>query len=322
MYGPKKGVDLYMHRRMVLAVTIAVFVIGFLLNTNNTLAIEGKFDSRLKQKVEKAIEGLENKKGNIQRIAKNDLINWGDDSVQPLIAIVKDWRDQPADLRVVCVDILGRIKDKRAVPVIIGVMHERKMTMRYNAARALGSIGDKKAIPALIKLLGDNEWQVRFYAAEAIGKIGDKSAAKPLANILLTDSSEKVRLMAIESLDKIGGRIEYKAVLEAFSDKSPRVRSYAVELSSSWIIEDAVPAISEMLMNDRSSKVRASCAYVLGANANYEVTSALISALSDDYKNVRICARDSLEKISGQNYGQDERAWTNWFALNKDKAKE
>ncbi len=67
MYGPKKGVDLYMHRRMVLAVTIAVFVIGFLLNTNNTLAIEGKFDSRLKQKVEKAIEGLENKKGNIQR---------------------------------------------------------------------------------------------------------------------------------------------------------------------------------------------------------------------------------------------------------------
>ncbi len=309
-----------MRKGIVLIIVIAVLATGLLLSTDCAIATDKKFDHRFKQKIEKAILSLENKKGNIKRIAKNNLMNWGADSVEPLVAIVKDWKNQPANLRVVCVDILGRIKDKRAVPVIVSVSNERKMTMRYNAARALGNIGDKKAIPALIKLLGDNEWQVRFYSAQAIGKIGDKSAAKPLANILLTDSSEKVRFMAIESLDKIDGRAEYKAVLEVFSDKSPRIRSYAVELSSNWMIKDATPEISNMLNSDRSSQVRASCAYVLGTDGNDTAIPVLIIALNDDYKNVRICAQKSLEKISGQNYGQDNQAWNNWFVLNKDKA--
>jgi len=308
-----------MRKRIVLIGTIAVLAIGFLLSADSALAIDKKFDHRLKQKVEKAIESLEDKKGNIQRAAKNDLIGWGADSVEPLIAIVRDWKNQPADLRVVCVDILGRIRDKRAIPVIIDVLNEKKMTMRYNAARALGNIGVREAAPALIKLLGDNEWQVRFYAAEALGKIGDKSAAKPLANLLLIDSSEKVRFAAIEALDKIDGRTEYKAVLEAFSDKDPKIRCYAVELSSSWMLKEAVPAIINMLKNDRSNKVRASCAYTLGIYVNYAAFPALIKALSDDYKNVRIHALESLKKMSGQNYGDDKQEWNHWFQLNKDK---
>jgi HEAT repeat protein len=311
-----------MRKRIVLIGTMAALVIGFLLSTDSALAIDEKFDHRLKQKVEKAVKSLENKKGNIQREAKNDLVNWGAHSVEPLIAVVRDWEKQPADLRVVCVDILGRIKDKRAVSVIIDVLNEKKMTMRYNAARALGSIGVREAAPPLIKLLGDNEWQVRFYAVEALGKIGDKSAAKPLANLLLTDSSEKVRFAAIEALDKIDGRTEYRAVLEAFSDKDPKIRSYAVELSSSWMLMEAVPAISSMLKSDRSNKVRASSAYALGIYANYAAFPALIGALSDDYKDVRIYALESLKKMSGQNYRDDKQEWNHWFELNKDKVLE
>ena len=309
-----------MSKRVVLISIMALLVTGSLLSTSRVLAIDEKFDHRLRKKIEKAIKSLENKKGNIQRSAKNDLVSWSADSVEPLIAVVKDWKNRPADLRVVCVDILGRIKDKRAVPVIIDVLNEKRMTMRYNAARSLGDIGDKKAAPALIKLLGDDEWQVRFYAVEALGKIGDKSAAKPLANLLLTDSSEKVRFAAIEALAKLDGRVEGKAVIEAFSDKDPKIRSYAIELSSSWMIKDAVPAISTMLKNDRSNKVRASCAYALGIYANYAAIPALIEALSDDYKDVRIYASDSLKKMSGQSYGDNKQEWKHWFELNKDKA--
>ncbi len=311
-----------MYKKIVLTGTIVALVISFLLSTDSALAIDEKFDYRLKQKVEKAIKSLENKKGNIQKEAKNGLISWGANSVEPLIAVIRDWKNRPAGLRVVCVDILGRIKDKRAVPVIIDVLNEKKMTMRYNAARALGSIGEREAVPALIKLLGDNEWQVRFYTAEALGKIGDKSAAKPLANLLLIDSSEKVRFAAIEALDKIDGRTEYKVVLEAFSDKDPKIRSYAIELSSSWMIREAVPAISNMLKNDRSSKVRASSAYALGIYANYAAFPALIGALSDDYKDVRIYALESLKKMSGQNYRDDKQKWNHWFELNKGKVTE
>jgi len=311
-----------MRKLAMLISVIIVLVIGFLSSVNCALAIDKKFDYRLKQKVEKAIESLENKEGNMQRSAKDDLINWGADSVEPLIAIAKDWKNQPANLRVVCVDILGRIRDKRAVPVIIDALNEKKMTMRYTAARALGYIGDKKAVSPLIKQLADKEWQVRFYAAEALGKIGDKSAAKPLANLLLSDSSETVRLTAIEALDKLDAKTEYKAVLEAFSDKAPKIRSYAIELSSSWMVKEAVGPISSMLKTDRSNKVRASCAYALGIYDDYTAIPALIGALSDDYKDVRIYAQESLEKMSGQNYGDDKGKWNHWLELNKDKAEE
>ncbi len=301
------------------AVLLGVF---FLANVDFARAIEEKFDYRLNEKVRKAIENLENKKGNISRRAKKDLVDWGANSVEPLITVVRDWKNQPADLRVECVDILGEIGDKRAVPVIIDVIDEDRMTMRYNAARALGRIGDKKAAPALIKSLGDEEWEVRFYATEALGKIDDKSAAKPLANLILVDPSDKVRLAAIESLDKLEGTTEYRSVLEAFADSNQEIRSYAVELAASWDVKEAVPAIVDMLKNDRSNTVRASCAHALGIYGNYAAVPALIEALGDDYKDVRIYAQESLKRLSGQNYGSDKEAWGHWFELNKDKVKE
>jgi len=300
----------------------ALLITGFLPSIDYALAIDKKFDYRINQKVKKAITDLENKKGNIQREAKKDLISWGADSVEPLIAVVRDWEHEPADLRVACVDILGEIKDKRAVPVIIDAANENRMTMKYSAARALGNIGDKRAAPVLIKLLNDKEWQVRLYATEALGKIGDISGARPLANLLLADPNDKVRLAAIEALDKLNARTEYKTVLEAFSDNDPQIRSYAVELSASWTVKEAMPAIMGMLKSDRSNTVRASCAHTLGIFANYSAVPALIDALSDDYKDVRIYALDSLKKMSNQNYGSDKEAWSHWFELNKDKAKQ
>ncbi len=309
--------------KLIVRVSVIVLLItGSLLCQGYALAVDRKSDYRLKQKIEKAIVSLENKRGNIRRTAKNDLINWGADSVKPLIAVVRNWKNQPADLRVVCVDILGRIKDKKAVPVIIDVLNEKKMTMRCNAARALGNIGDKRAAPALIRLLGDHEWQVRFYAVEALGKIGDKDASKPLANLLLIDSSQRVRFAAIEGLAALDSRAEYRAVLEAFSDKNLKIRSYAIDLASSWMVQGAVDAIINRLKSDRSNKVRASSAYALGIYASYDAVPALIDALNDDYKNVRICAIRALEKISGQDYGKDEQKWNHWFELNKDEAKE
>lgn len=308
-----------MYARKVVAGAAALLAMGFLLNTNYALAIDEKFDYRINQKVKKAIEDLENKRGNIRRRAKKDLINWGGNSVEPLIAVVKDWEQQPADLRVECVDILGEIRDKRAVAVIIDVADEKRMTMRYNAARALGNIGDKRAAPVLIRLLNDKNWQVRFYTTEALGKIGDISGARPLANLLLADPNTQVRLAAIEALDKLDARRQYKAVLEAFSDADPQIRSYAVELSAGWMIEEAVPTIIDLLKSDRSNIVRASCAHALGIFGNYAAFPALIDALSDDYKDVRVYALDSLKKMSNQNYGSDKSAWSHWFELNKDK---
>jgi HEAT repeat protein len=306
--------------RRIIVLIIAVFLLAtFTSDHKAALAIEKKFDYRLQQKIEKAIADLENKKGTIQRQAKKDLIKWGEDAVEPLIAVVKDWKGRPAELRVMCVEILGEIKDKRAVPVIITTLTEDRLTMRYNAARALGNIGDNKAVPDLVKALKDKEWEVRFYAAEALGKIGDVQAARPLANLVSKDPDPKVRLAAIKSLDQVQGKSEYRAVISALSDAEPEVRGYAAELLASWNLEEAQPKIIKMLKEDRSNVARSSCAHALGVYNNISAVPALIQALGDEYKDVRIYALDSLKKISGQNYGYDKQAWDHWFELNKEQ---
>jgi HEAT repeat protein len=303
-----------------LALAMVLFAAVFILNTNYALAIEKKFDYRTAEKISKAIADLEKKEGNVARQAKKDLISWGEASVESLLAVVKDWEKKSADLRVACVEILGEIKDKRAVPVIMSTLEEKKMTMRYNAAKALGKIGDNRAVPALIKALNDSEWEVRFYTAEALGNIGDSSASKPLANVLLTDSHKDVRLAAIEALDKIAGKSEYRAVISALSDADPKVRGYAAELSASWELADAQPIIIRMLKDDRDNTVRASCAHSLGIYNNIAAVPALIQALGDGYKDVRIYALEALKKISGQNYNYDQNAWNHWFEVNKEKS--
>lgn len=310
-----------MAKKVTLIVFLVVLLAAFLSTAGSVSAIEKKFDYRLQEKINKAIENLESKKGTIKRQAKKDLISWGETAVEPLLAVVKDWKQRPADLRVECVDILGEMKDRRAVPVIISVLDEDRMTMRYNAARALGKIGDNRAVPNLIKLLKDKEWEVRFYAAEALGSIGDVQASKPLANLLLEDSNQKVRLTAIEALDKVGEKGEYRAVIKALSDSDPEIRGYAAELLAGWNISDSLPVIIRMLKEDRSNITRASCAHALGVDKDIGSVPALIMALEDDYKEVRIYALESLKGISGQNYGYDQEAWNHWFELNKEKTK-
>ncbi|NQT95525.1 MAG: HEAT repeat domain-containing protein [Candidatus Omnitrophica bacterium] len=305
-----------MNRRIIALGLAAIISVVFLVPA---YAIEKKFDYRTTEKINKAVERLSDKKVSVRRQAKKDLIKWGEAAVEPLLAVVKDWRGKDADLRVLCVDTLGEIKDKRAVPVIISVLEEKKMTMRYNAARALGKIGDNKATPPLIKLLKDTEWEVRFFTAEALGKIGDDRAAKPLANVALSDSQVKVRLVAIQALDNVEGKSEYKAVIGALSDNDPEIRSYAAELSASWNIEDSLPIITGMLKDDRANITRASCAHALGVYNNIATVPALIEALGDDYKDVRIYALESLKKISGQSYGFNKDKWNHWFELNKAK---
>lgn len=310
-----------MGKKAALTLLLVVLVGMFLYYSSPASAIEKKSDYKLQQKIVKAIENLQEKKGNIRREAKKDLIKWGEPAVEPLLAVVKDWRAQPANLRVECVGILGEIKDERAVPVIISVLEEKRVTMRYNAARALGKIGDSRATPALIKVLNDNEWEVRFYAAEALGAIGDVQASKPLADLLLSDSQQKVRLVAIQALDNVDGREEYRAVVKALSDMDPEVRGYAAELSASWDINDSLPIIIRMLKEDRSNVTRSCCAHALGVYKNIGSVPALIMALEDDYKDVRIYALESLKKISGQSYSYDQQSWNHWFELNKEKVK-
>jgi HEAT repeat protein len=71
-----------------------------------------------------------------------------------------------------------------------------------------------------------------------------------------------------------------------------------------------------MLNSDRDSIVRASCAQALGKYGGLEAAPALIDALTDYDKDVALYARQSLNRISGEDHGFSQVAWMDWLESN------
>jgi HEAT repeat protein len=101
------------------------------------------------------------------------------------------------------------------------------------AATILGKLRDRRAVPALIEALqrGGPLLVLNCCAAEALGRIGDESAVKPLSNVLVR-SDEILRLIAVNALGSIGG-LDAMKVLDAVcaKDPSPRVRLTATQVA-------------------------------------------------------------------------------------------
>ena len=80
---------------------------------------------------------------------------------------------------------LGRLRDRRAVPVLI--KHLPEVQNRREMVEALGDIGDPAAADALLERLRRDEYvPVRIAAAKALAKLGDAHLAA-----LIDDAARK-----------------------------------------------------------------------------------------------------------------------------------
>lgn len=64
---------------------------------------------------------------------------------------------------------LGQLKDARAVPYLIGVLHKtQNTTVRYTTIEALGKIGDRRVLPDVCRYTDDHSHHVRDKVQVAI----------------------------------------------------------------------------------------------------------------------------------------------------------
>ena len=90
------------------------------------------------------------------------------------------------------------------VKEIIEDLKNRDRDVRALAAKALGEIKDKSAVPALIGALKDKDSKVRAEAATALGVMRDKlSAFKPLIDAVFIEKNKDARNQMYNALDKI-----------------------------------------------------------------------------------------------------------------------
>lgn len=216
-------------------------------------------------------------------------------SVPMLLSIIQDTKNEDEDVRGASLRALGRIRDKKAIPVLIealdcpetwlpprigeilvsigndAIVYLQKELKNYQsevrrgwAAEILGWLKAKDAVFQLMECLVDISPEVRAKAAGALGKIKDSSAVDKLLELLISDPIPFVRVRVSQALGSIG---------------HPAVIDYLVNVLKDpewWVRVRAVEALEQF-----------------GENA----VSALLIALEDDDREVRRRSAVALERI-------------------------
>jgi len=136
-----------------------------------------------------------------RRIAKNFKIRAKDPNAAKADAMLLDLKDPHWLNRKYAAEILGELKETRAVGPLVEALTDEVGDVRQRAYDSLIKIGGS-AVPSLVPLLVSEEDELRQSVTEIIRKIG-KPAVEPLATALAeADDRLKTRIMKV--LDRMG----------------------------------------------------------------------------------------------------------------------
>lgn len=161
----------------------------------------------------------------------------------PLMQVVRSNRSLAND----ACRALGRLKDERAVPLLVSVLGVDKnhcfasegigaMALGDNAVEGLAGIGPP-AVDALVRALSDKDVWVRERAASALAQIKDPRSAGALL-MLLTDPAAAPRYRAAEALGALKEKRAVPALL-AWLAAGPKSTYFDIAVSSLGKIGDS-----------------------------------------------------------------------------------
>ena len=189
-------------------------------------------------------------------------------------------------------DLLGRLRIRRAVPLLVAALKDDSEDVRTVAARSLAMIGDSAAVPALagaladpsrwtvslvaenlmrmgaqvvpplIFLLGASDHNVRVATVQILGEIRDPVAVEPLVAILNADADLNLRAQAAAALGKLGGPRAEGALERALVDRAWQVRAQAAKALGRLGRAEVAPLLADA-MPDTHWWVRVNCAEAL-----------------------------------------------------------
>jgi HEAT repeat protein len=156
---------------------------------------------------------------------------------------------------------------------------------RRRAAEDLAGADDPASLAQLRRLLADTHTacpshpHVRGAAARSLGLTGRPEVAPDLAAVLEKDPAVQVRIDAAAALGDLGAAA------------------------------GAAPLRAALARTGETPEVRRAAARSLGRIGDRGSVPALVQALADADKSVRLCARDALIAITGEDKGSDPKAW-------------
>ena len=177
---------------------------------------------------------LQSQQSAVREKAAGKLLGYGDEVVPRLIQEVGSGYTTS---RFESVRLLGRLRDRRAVPILIHALDDRSATVAALAAWGLGEMRVAEAVPALLPYTGEIARELRAEVIRALGLCYDpeglpaSTADSVHAAILAAfdDEITKVRIAALQSMHEFGYRDALDQVIQLSRDGEPEVRYVAVQ---------------------------------------------------------------------------------------------
>lgn len=147
-----------------------------------------------------------------KRIAKSFRIRAKDPNAARADAMLLDLKDPHWLNRKYAAEVLGELKDQRAVGPLAEALTDDVGDVRQRAYDSLIKLGGV-SVPPLIPLLVSEEDDLRQAATEILRKIG-KPAVEPLATAL-TDADDRLKTRILKVLDRMGYKPKTKSDAKA-----------------------------------------------------------------------------------------------------------
>jgi len=242
-----------------------------------------------------------------------------------IIAMIRESRPRELDLKY-AVASLGKYKDKRVEPVLLGILGQREDgEWRHTYQIALGAAveaGLKSVLPILLKRLNDPD------SYEGIIALADKNAI-PSIERALPRLKDEARSEAELALIHLRGGDVVPPLLSLLRRKE------FTEVLKAWLwlekLKDprAVPVATTALCHDPDWFTRWEAMRVLGAVGTDEAIAGLVNGLGCDYSRLRRGKVSSdhdynqeyrtqiattLKELTGNDFGIDQKKWREWLA--------
>jgi hypothetical protein len=153
-----------------------------------------------------------------KRVATNFRIRPKDPNTARADAMLLDLNDSHWLNRKYAAEVLGELKDPRAVDPLVAALNDEVGDVRQRAYDSLIKLGSP-SVPSLIPLLVSEEDEIRQSATEILRKIG-KPAVEPLATAL-TDADDRLKTRIMKVLDRMG--YKPKTTKESVKAELPRL---------------------------------------------------------------------------------------------------
>ena len=188
--------------------------------------------------------------------------------VEQVVATYRASKDDDPRIRQYLTLVLGKLGDKRAVPVLVDALNDAVVETRIYALLALAELHDPSSVSAVIAATKDEDKDVRKTAIYSLGEISG-ARALPVLEEALNDQVADIRFNAALGLSRFGDR-SAEPVLRAMLDRSTldRVAGMRPDQKEEAIVaaipayaklagNAATPELQKLASSDESMRVRA-----------------------------------------------------------------